>query len=340
MKILAIETSCDETSASVIENGRNILSNVISSQIPIHAVYNGVVPELASRAHIKNINIVIEESLNKAGIDFKNFDKKIDAVACTYGPGLAGSLLVGIMAAKTLAYIYDKPLIPVNHIEGHMYSAGIENHSLKPPFLSVIISGGHTELIMVKDYGKYVFLGGTRDDAVGEAFDKVAKILGLAYPGGPVIDKLAELGDAKKVYFTRPLLKGSWDFSFSGIKTAVLNYSKKVDVKNKKTVNDICAGFRQAVCETVVYKAFQAVEKYNLKTLALGGGVASNSLMRKMFKEAGKNKKIKVFIPSPVYCTDNASMIGLAAYYKYKKSAYGKNNASLNPEPSLDLQNW
>ncbi len=340
MKILAIETSCDETSASVIENGRNILSNVISSQIPIHAVYNGVVPELASRAHIKNINIVIEESLNKAGIDFKNFDKKIDAVACTYGPGLAGSLLVGIMAAKTLAYIYDKPLIPVNHIEGHMYSAGIENHSLKPPFLSVIISGGHTELIMVKDYGKYIFLGGTRDDAVGEAFDKVAKILGLAYPGGPVIDKLAELGDAKKVYFTRPLLKGSWDFSFSGIKTAVLNYSKKVDVKNKKTVNDICAGFRQAVCETVVYKAFQAVEKYNLKTLALGGGVASNSLMRKMFKEAGKNKKIKVFIPSPVYCTDNASMIGLAAYYKYKKSAYGKNNASLNPEPSLDLQNW
>jgi len=340
MKILAIETSCDETSASVVENGRNILSNVISSQIPIHAVYNGVVPELASRAHIKNINIVIEESLNKAGIDFKNFDKKIDAVACTYGPGLAGSLLVGIMAAKTLAYIYDKPLIPVNHIEGHMYSAGIENSSLKPPFLSVIISGGHTELIMVKDYGKYVFLGGTRDDAVGEAFDKVAKILGLAYPGGPVIDKLAELGDAKKVYFTRPLLKGSWDFSFSGIKTAVLNYSKKVDIKNRNTVNDICAGFRQAVCETVVYKAFEAVEKYNLKTLALGGGVASNSLMRKMFKEAGKNKKIKVFIPSPVYCTDNASMIGLAAYYKHKKSAYGKNNASLNPKPSLDLQNW
>ncbi|MDD5021197.1 MAG: tRNA (adenosine(37)-N6)-threonylcarbamoyltransferase complex transferase subunit TsaD [Endomicrobiaceae bacterium] len=340
MKILAIETSCDETSVSVVENGRKVLSNIISSQIPIHAKYNGVVPELASRAHIKNINPVIEKALNKININFKNFDKKIDAIACTYGPGLAGSLLVGIMAAKTLSYIYDKPLIPVNHIEGHMHSAGIENSGLKPPFLSVIISGGHTELVIVKDYGKYVFLGGTRDDAIGEAFDKVAKILGLSYPGGPVIDKLAELGDAKKIHFTRPLLKGSWDFSFSGIKTAVLNYSKKVDITDKNVINDICAGFRQAVAETIIYKSFEAAEKYNLKTIALGGGVASNSLIRKMFKVTAKNKKVKVFIPSPVYCTDNASMIGLVAYYKYKKSGFKKNIDSLNPKPSLDLQNW
>lgn len=339
MKILSIETSCDETSVSVAENGRNILSNIISSQIPIHAVYNGVVPELASRAHIKNINIVIEDALNKAKINFKNFDKKIDALACTYGPGLAGSLLVGIMASKTLAYIYNKPLIAVNHIEGHIYSACIENAGLKPPFLSVVISGGHTELIIVKDYGKYTFLGGTRDDAIGEAFDKTAKILGLAYPGGPVIDKLAEFGDSKKINFTRPLLKGSWDFSFSGIKTAVLNYSKKVDITNKNTVNDICASFRQAVSETIIYKAFEAVEKYNLKTIALGGGVASNSLIRKMFKVTGKNKKIKVFMPSPVYCTDNASMIGLVAYYKYKKTGF-KNHRSVKLVPSLTLENW
>lgn len=339
MKILAIETSCDETSVSVVENGRKVLSNIISSQIPIHAQYNGVVPELASRAHIKNINIVIEEALSKVNIDFKNFNEKIDAVACTYGPGLAGSLLVGIMASKTLAYIYDKPLIPINHIEGHIYSAGIENSGLKPPFLSVVISGGHTELIIVKDYGKYTFLGGTRDDAVGEAFDKVAKILGLSYPGGPIIDKLAEFGDAKKINFTRPLLKGTWDFSFSGIKTAVLNYSKKVDITNKNTVNDICAGFRQAVSDTIIYKAFEAVEKYNLKTIALGGGVASNSLIRKMFKVTAKNKKIKVFMPSPVYCTDNASMIGLVAYYKYKKTGF-KNKSAVKLVPSLTLENW
>lgn len=339
MIILAIETSCDETSVSVVENGRKILSNIISSQIPIHAQYNGVVPELASRAHIKNINIVIEEALSKAKIDFNNFNKKIDAIACTQGPGLAGSLLVGIMASKTLSYIYDKPLIPINHIEGHIYSAGIENVGLKPPFLSVIISGGHTELIIVKDYGKYTFLGGTRDDAIGEAFDKTAKILGLSYPGGPIIDKLAEFGDAKKINFTRPLLKGTWDFSFSGIKTAVLNYSKKVDITNKNTVNDICAGFRQAVSDTIIYKAFEAAEKYNLKTIALGGGVASNSLIRKMFKATAKNKKIKVFMPSPVYCTDNASMIGLVAYYKYKKTGL-KNQSAVKLVPSLTLENW
>ncbi|MDD3323119.1 MAG: tRNA (adenosine(37)-N6)-threonylcarbamoyltransferase complex transferase subunit TsaD [Paludibacter sp.] len=340
MKILAIETSCDETSASVIENGKKVLSNIISSQIPIHAKYNGVVPELASRAHIQNVNIVIESALKQANIDFDNFANNIDYICCTYGPGLAGSLLVGIMAAKTLSYIYNKPLIPINHIEGHMFSSAIENQTLKPPFLSVVISGGHTELIIVKDYGKYVFLGGTRDDACGEAFDKVAKILGLSYPGGPIIDKLAELGDPKAINFTRPLLKGSWDFSFSGIKTAVLNYSKKVDITDQKVINNICAGFRQAVAETLVYKSFEAVKKYSLESIALGGGVSCNSLIRKMFKDYSKKNNIKIFMPSPVFCTDNATMIAMVAYYKIINKSYNKINNQINPKPSLGLENW
>lgn len=340
MKILAIETSCDETSASVIENGKKVLSNIISSQIPIHAKYNGVVPELASRAHIQNVNIVIESALKQANIDFDNFANNIDYICCTYGPGLAGSLLVGIMAAKTLSYIYNKPLIPINHIEGHMFSSAIENQTLKPPFLSVVISGGHTELIIVKDYGKYVFLGGTRDDACGEAFDKVAKILGLSYPGGPIIDKLAELGDPKAINFTRPLLKGSWDFSFSGIKTAVLNYSKKVDITDQKVINNICAGFRQAVAETLVYKSFEAVKKYSLESIALGGGVSCNSLIRKMFKDYSKKNNVKIFMPSPVFCTDNATMIAMVAYYKIINKSYNKINNQINPKPSLGLENW
>ena len=340
MKILAIETSCDETSASVLENGKKVLSNVISSQIPIHAKYNGVVPELASRAHIKNVNIVLEEALNNAGISFENFDKEIDYITCTYGPGLAGSLLVGLMCAKTLSYIYNKPLIPINHIEGHIFSATIENDNLKPPFLSLVISGGHTELVIVKDYGKYQFLGGTRDDACGEAFDKVAKILGLPYPGGPVIDKLAQQGDCDAVNFTRPLLKGTWDFSFSGIKTAVLNYSKKVDIKNQKTVNDICASFRMAVAQTLIYKSFEAAKKYSLNSIVLGGGVSCNSLIRELFKKEGKKNKIKIFIPSPIFCTDNAAMIAKVAYYKVLAKKIKNSNGNISIKPSLELGNW
>ncbi len=340
MRILAIETSCDETSVSVLENGKKVLSNVISSQIPIHAKYNGVVPELASRAHIQNVNIVLEQALVKAGISFEKFDKEIDYITCTYGPGLAGSLLVGVMCAKTLAYLYNKPLIPINHIEGHIFSAAIENNNLKPPFLSLVISGGHTELVIVKDYGKYQFLGGTRDDACGEAFDKAAKILGLSYPGGPIIDKLANLGNSNAVNFTRPLLKGSWDFSFSGIKTAVLNYSKKVDVKNKNIVNDICAGFRMAIAETLIYKTFEAAKKYSLNSIVLGGGVSCNSLIRNMFKKEGKKNKIKIFIPSPIYCTDNATMIAKVAYYKVLKKKLNSVNKNISIKPSLELTNW
>ena len=341
MKILAIETSCDDTSCAVVENGTKVLSNVISSQIPIHAKYNGVVPELASRAHIKNVNIVVEEALKQAGISFENFADKIDYISCTYGPGLAGSLLVGVMTAKTLSYIYQKPLIPINHIEGHIFSAAIENKNLKPPFLSVVISGGHTELVIIKDYGKYKFLGGTRDDACGEAFDKAAKILGLSYPGGPIIDKLAKDGNSSAVNFTRPMMKGSWDFSFSGIKTAVLNYSKKVDIKDKKVICDICASFRQAVAETVVTKAIAAAKEFSLSSIALGGGVSCNSLIREMFQKAGKKNKIKVFLASPIFCTDNAAMVAHVAYHKTlkKKFSYPSKNI-LSIKPSLELENW
>jgi N6-L-threonylcarbamoyladenine synthase len=340
MNILAIESSCDETSASVVSNGTNIKSVVISSQVKIHAKYFGVVPELASRAHIENINPVITEALNKANLSYDDFHNKIDAIAVTIGPGLAGALLVGVIAAKAMASIYHKPLIPVNHLEGHLYSSFIENKSIKPPFLSVIISGGHTELILVEDFGKYKILGRTRDDAAGEAFDKAAKMLGLKYPGGPIIDKRAELGNPDAIKFTRPYMKGSWDFSFSGIKTALLNYLKVNPVKNKRSLNDICASFRQVVAETLCYKSFKAVKNFNLKQIALGGGVSANSLIRKMFAHEGRKNKVKIFMPSLIYCTDNAAMIGCAAYLKQKKCGLDLNNYTINPTPSLPLENW
>jgi N6-L-threonylcarbamoyladenine synthase len=340
VNILAIETSCDETSAAVVSKGINVKSVVISSQIDIHAKFFGVVPELASRAHITNINPVILRAIEKAGVSFENFEKKIDAVAFTSGPGLAGALLVGAIAAKSLASVFNKPLIPVNHLEGHLYSAFIENKALKPPFLGIVISGGHTELIIVEDFGKYKFLGGTRDDAAGEAFDKAAKMLGLSYPGGPIIDKRAEKGDAQAVRFTRPYLKGTWDFSFSGIKTALLNYLKANPVKNEKHLNDICASFRAAIAETLSFKAFEAAKEFGLKSISLGGGVCANSLIRKMFLSEGKKNKVKVFIPSMQYCADNAAMIGCAAYLKQKKCGLKYTAGQLKSTPSLHLENW
>ncbi|MCA6072100.1 MAG: tRNA (adenosine(37)-N6)-threonylcarbamoyltransferase complex transferase subunit TsaD [Endomicrobium sp.] len=340
MDILALESSCDETSASVVSNGSKVKSVVISSQIEIHAKFFGVVPELASRAHIENINPVIYQALDKANIKFEDFSKKIDVVAFTAGPGLAGSLLVGTIAAKSIASVYKKPLIPVNHLEGHLYSFLVENRVTKPPFLGLIISGGHTELIIVEDFGKYKILGGTRDDAAGEAFDKVAKMLGLSYPGGPIIDKKAEKGNPDAIKFTRPYLKGTWDFSFSGIKTAVLNYLKANPVKDENHLNDVCASFRQTVIETLCFKAFEAAKEFNLKQIVLGGGVSANSLIRKMFIETGRKNKIKIFIPSPLYCTDNAAMIGCAAYLKQKKCGLTYNPSQLKPNPSLVLEKW
>jgi N6-L-threonylcarbamoyladenine synthase len=340
MNIFAIETSCDETSASVVSNGLKVRSVIISSQIKIHAGFFGVVPELASRAHVENINHIIWQALSDAGINFTNFSQKIDAVAFTSGPGLAGALLVGAIAAKSLACVYKKPLIPVNHLDGHLYSSFIENKFIRLPFLSLIISGGHTELIAVEDFGKYEVLGSTRDDAVGEAFDKAAKMLGLPYPGGPVIDKIAENGNPEAVRFTRPYLKGSWDFSFSGIKTALLNYLKTNPVTNEKQLNDICASFRQAVAETLCFKSFEAAKKFNLKRIVLGGGVSANSLVRKIFLETGQKNKIKIFIPPIIYSTDNAAMIGCAAYFKQKKRGLKYDDVQLKTSPSLLLENW
>jgi len=341
MNILAIETSCDETSASVVSNGLKVKSVVISSQIRLHAKFFGVVPELASRAHVENINIVINRTLNRAGINFINFSKKIDAVAFTIGPGLAGALLVGTIAAKSLAFVFDKPLIPVNHLEGHLYSSFIENKSIALPFLALIISGGHTELILVKDFGEYKTLGVTRDDASGEAFDKAAKMLGLPYPGGPAIDKKAKKGNPDAVNFTRPYLKGSWDFSFSGIKTALANYLKKFPIKNAQHLNDICASFRQAIAETLCFKSFEAAKEFKLKRIVLGGGVSANSLVRKMFLKIGRKNKVKIFIPSPFYCTDNAAIIGCAAYLKQKKCGLKYTDSyKFKSDPSLILENW
>lgn len=340
MNIFAIETSCDETSAALVSSGRDVKSMVISSQIAIHAKFFGVVPELASRAHIKNINPVIVAVLKEAGVSFENFSREVDAIAFTSGPGLAGALLVGAIAAKTLSSVYSKPLIPVNHLEGHLYSPLIENKRVKPPFLGVIISGGHTELVAVQDFGKYKILGATRDDAAGEAFDKAAKMLGLAYPGGPVIDKRASKGNPEAVHFTRPYLKGSWDFSFSGIKTALLNYLKQNPVKNEKHLNDICASFRAAVAETLCFKSFEAAKTFGFKRIVMGGGVSANSLVRDMFIKAGKKNKIEVFIPPLKYCGDNAAMIGCAAYFKQRAVGLKYSPAQLKPSPSLKLENW
>jgi N6-L-threonylcarbamoyladenine synthase len=315
MNIFAIETSCDETSAALIEDGCKVKSLVISSQIKIHSKFFGVVPELASRAHIQNINPVIGRALSAAKLKFSDFEKTVDAIAWTYKPGLAGSLLVGTGAAKTLASVFNKPLIPINHLDGHLYSSFIENPKIKPPFLGLIVSGGHTELIVVEDFGRRKLLGATRDDAAGEAFDKAAKMLGLKYPGGPEIDKRAKKGDPSAVAFTRPYLKGSYDFSFSGIKTALLNYLKKNPLKPQKHLNDICASFRQAIADTLLFKAFEAAGEYKLKTILLGGGVCANSLIRDLFMKTGAEKNIKVYIPSPIYCMDNAAMIGAAAFW-------------------------
>ncbi|MDR1259992.1 MAG: tRNA (adenosine(37)-N6)-threonylcarbamoyltransferase complex transferase subunit TsaD [Endomicrobium sp.] len=340
MNIFAIETSCDETSASVVLGGTKIKSVVISSQIKIHSKFFGVVPELASRAHMENINLVIHKALKDAGINFINFNKQIDAVAFTAGPGLSGALLVGAVAAKSIACIYKKPIISVNHLEGHIYSIFIEKKNITPPFLSLIISGGHTALIIVEDFGKYKILGNTRDDAVGEAFDKAAKMLGFSYPGGPIIDKKADKGNPEAIKFPRSYMKGSWDFSFSGIKTSLLNYLKRNPIKNKNHLNDICASFRQAVVETLCFKSFDAAKKFNLRKIVLGGGVSANLLIRRMFLRIGNENKIKIFIPSKIYCTDNAAMIGCAAYLKQKKCGLKYDQDNLKSSARLKLVNW
>jgi N6-L-threonylcarbamoyladenine synthase len=325
----------------VVQDGRKVLSSIIATQEKVHAQYFGVVPELASRAHIENINGVIELALRRAGLTPANLKDSIDAIAYTRGPGLAGALLVGQITAQTLAYLYQLPLIDVNHLEGHLLAALLEHPQLKPPFLSLIVSGGHTELVVVKNYGVYRFLGGTRDDAAGEAFDKVAKLLQLQYPGGPVIDRRAKTGDPQKIRFPRPLLPGTWDFSFSGLKTAVVNYVKRGTGVHGSSVDDVCAGFQQAVVETLITKTFACAEKFKMKTVVLGGGVSANSALRDAFTRKGRKEKIRVFLPSLAYCTDNAAMIACAGYYKFnrmKKKAVGSSLQKI--EPAMRLANW
>ena len=333
--ILAIETSCDETAASVVENGRNILSNIISSQIEIHKEFGGVVPELASRKHIENIYEVVSRAMVEANAE----PKDIGGIAVTYGPGLVGALLVGINYAKGLSYAWEKPLIGVNHIEGHINANYIEYKELEPPFLCLVVSGGHTHLIHVKDYGAYKILGMTRDDAAGEAFDKVARAIGLGYPGGPLIDKAAGKGKKDAIKFPRAIIDDeTLDFSFSGLKSAVINYLHNAKQKNEiVNMEDVAASFQEAVVDVLVMKTIKAAKQEGLTTIALAGGVASNNRLRERLGEECLSHNYIFMKPSPVLCTDNAAMIGCAGYYKYLGKIFA--DSSLNAMPNLELAN-
>lgn len=331
--ILAIETSCDETAAAVVKNGTEVLSNIISSQINLHKKYGGVVPEIASRKHIENINPVIQEAMEQAGLSFE----QIDVIAVTYGPGLVGALLVGLSAAKGLAFALEKPLIGVHHIEGHISANYIANPSFHPPFICLVVSGGHSHLVHVRDYGEYEILGQTRDDAAGEAFDKVARALGLSYPGGPQIDRLAQEGDPESIHFPRAYLEeDSYDFSFSGLKSAVLNYLNQAKMKQEEIhIPNIAASFQEAVTEVLVDKAIKAAKEKNISKIAIAGGVAANQGLRKKMEHRCKQEGFALQYPPLILCTDNAAMIGSAAYYDYKKGIH--HGWDLNAVPNLKL---
>lgn len=331
--ILAVESSCDETAASVVRNGREVLSNVIYSQIDLHTLYGGVVPEIASRKHIEKVNQVIEKALSDAGITLK----EVTAVAVTYGPGLVGALLVGVSAAKAIAFAADKPLVGVHHIEGHISANYIENKELEPPFICLVVSGGHSHLVVVKDYGEYEIIGRTRDDAAGEAFDKIARAIGLGYPGGPKIDKVSKEGNPDAIRFPRAKVDGStYDFSFSGLKSAVLNYLNSCEMKGIAVKQaDVAASFQKAVIDVLVGHSMDAVSQYHFKKFAIAGGVASNTSLRAAFEKACREKGLEFYHPSPGYCTDNAAMIGVAGYYEYCKGT--RHGWDLNAVPNLKL---
>ena len=333
MNILAIESSCDETAAAVVQDGRKVLSNIISSQIEIHKLYGGVVPEIASRKHIEKVIQVVDEALKEASLTMD----EIDAVAVTYGPGLVGALLVGVSAAKSIAFAYNKPLIGVHHIEGHISANYIENEELEPPFLCLVVSGGHTNLVIVKDYGEYEVLGKTRDDAAGEAFDKVARAIGLGYPGGPKIQKISEEGNKDAIAFPRAKVADNpFDFSFSGLKSSVLNYINSCEMKGEEINKaDIAASFQEAVVDVLVSHTIEGAKQLGFKKIAMAGGVASNTVLREVMKEACERRGFKFYHPSPILCTDNAAMIGAAAYYDYKKGLIS--DLTLNAVPSLKL---
>ena len=331
--ILAIESSCDETAAAVVKNGREVLSNVISSQIELHKLYGGVVPEIASRKHIEKINPVIREALAEADMKLED----MDAIGVTYGPGLVGALLVGVAAAKAISYAKHIPLVGVHHIEGHISANYIENKDLEPPFLGMVVSGGHTHLVMVKDYGKYEILGKTRDDAAGEAFDKVARAIGLGYPGGPKIDRLAKEGNPKAIAFPRAhVADAPLDFSFSGLKSSVLNYINSCEMKHQEICRaDVAASFQDAVVDAIVSHTIEAAKMYRMDKVALAGGVASNSALRQAMKERCEAAGLKFYYPSPILCTDNAAMIGCAAYYEYLAGT--RHGLDLNAVPNLKI---
>ena len=331
--ILAVESSCDETAAAVVKNGREVLSNVISSQIALHTQFGGVVPEIASRKHMEKINQVIAQALKDAGVSLK----ESTAIGVTYGPGLVGALLVGVAEAKALAWAAKKPLVGVHHIEGHVSANYIEHPDLEPPFVCLIVSGGHTHLVVVRDYGEFEIIGRTRDDAAGEAFDKVARAVGLGYPGGPKVDKTAKEGNPHAVEFPRAKVEGSpYDFSFSGLKSAVLNYINKARMTGQEIcVPDLVASFQNAVVEALVSRAVLAAKEYGYDKLAIAGGVASNSALRAAMEEACAREGLKFYRPSPIYCTDNAAMIGAAAYYEYRKGV--RHGWDLNAVPNLKL---
>lgn len=331
--ILAIESFCDETAAAVVKNGREVLSNVIYSQIALHTEYGGVVPEIASRRHIEKINQVIDQALSQSGKVLSD----MSAIAVTYGPGLVGALLVGVSAAKAISFASGIPLVGVHHIEGHISANFIENKELEPPFVCLVVSGGHSHLVVVKDYGEYEIIGKTRDDAAGEAFDKVARAIGLGYPGGPKIDKVSKEGNPDAIHFPRAkVTDGEYDFSFSGLKSAVLNYLNSCQMKGEEINQaDVAASFQKAVIDVLVDHSIEAVKKFGYQKFAIAGGVASNSSLRNALEVACKEEQIQFYYPSPVFCTDNAAMIGVAGYYEFQKGV--RHGFDLNAVPNLKL---
>ena len=332
VRILALESSCDETAAAVIENGRRILSNVVFSQIDLHALYGGVVPEIASRAHVEACDRVVDQALEQAGLTLQ----EVDACAVTYGPGLVGALLTGVSCMKGLSYAAGKPLIPVNHIEGHVSANYLTYPEMEPPFVCLVVSGGHSHLVEVRDYGEYCLLGQTMDDAAGEAFDKAARVLGLPYPGGPTLDKLAEEGKPHAMTLPTPHPEGRYDYSFSGLKTAFLNAAHKMTQRGEELPRaDMAASFRWAVVSSLTEKAVLAAKETHAKALAMAGGVSANRLLRRMMQEKCDAAGIPLYMPRLDLCTDNAAMIGSAAYYRLRKGELAE--LTLNAVPGLRL---
>lgn len=330
--ILGIETSCDETAAAVVKDGRKVLSNVISSQIELHKKFGGVVPEIASRKHVELIVPVIDSAMEQSGVTLDD----IDAIGVTYGPGLVGALLVGVSTAKAIAYAKGLPIVSVNHIAGHIAANYLQHDKLVPPFICLVVSGGHTNILVVKDYCEFEMIGTTRDDAAGEAFDKVSRALGLEYPGGPLIDKISKMGDPDSIKFPRVTFQDSLDFSFSGLKTAVLNYINGCKLKGMEyNVNDVAASFQKAVADVLVRNVLMAAEIKNIKNIAVAGGVAANSLLRKELSDNANAKGYKVFLPSVELCTDNAAMIASAAFYEYSAGHTAK--LDLNAVSNVEL---